>query len=223
MLFLAVFCGFLAEYQLEHKIEKDRELQYIRSLLDDLKKDTAILQKNVDGFRERMQINDSLMQMLYNPQLKENGSALYYWARQASRSLRLAIHDATYQQLKNSGGLRLIRSPKTANAIVEYYNHLVFINYLQHIEDNETSEYRLQVTEIFHPGVFREMISADNKIIRPAGNPSLLTYDPQRLAKLAGMVSYITNTKLGLQNAQKDMKAAAIALIALIKQEYHLK
>ncbi|MEJ7674922.1 MAG: hypothetical protein WKF59_20040 [Chitinophagaceae bacterium] len=24
MLFLAVFCGFLAEYQLEHKIEKDR-------------------------------------------------------------------------------------------------------------------------------------------------------------------------------------------------------
>jgi hypothetical protein len=24
MLFLAVFCGFLAEYQLEHKIERDR-------------------------------------------------------------------------------------------------------------------------------------------------------------------------------------------------------
>jgi hypothetical protein len=37
MLFLAVFCGFLAEYQLEHKIEKDRELQYIRSLYEDLK------------------------------------------------------------------------------------------------------------------------------------------------------------------------------------------
>ena len=27
MLFLAVFCGFLAEYQLEHIIEKDREKQ----------------------------------------------------------------------------------------------------------------------------------------------------------------------------------------------------
>src|SRR6185369_2188259 len=37
MLFLAVFCGFLAEYQLEHKIEKDREVQYIRSLYEDLK------------------------------------------------------------------------------------------------------------------------------------------------------------------------------------------
>ena len=31
MLFLAVFCGILAEYQLEHTIEKDREKQYIRS------------------------------------------------------------------------------------------------------------------------------------------------------------------------------------------------
>ena len=35
MLFLAVFCGFLAEYQLEHKIEKDRELQFIISLTTD--------------------------------------------------------------------------------------------------------------------------------------------------------------------------------------------
>ena len=37
MLFLAVFCGFLAEYQLEHKIEKDRERQYVKALLSDLK------------------------------------------------------------------------------------------------------------------------------------------------------------------------------------------
>ena len=40
MLFLAVFCGFLAEYQLEHKIEKDREKQYVRSLIDDFREDT---------------------------------------------------------------------------------------------------------------------------------------------------------------------------------------
>ncbi|MCF8429930.1 MAG: hypothetical protein K9G64_07335, partial [Bacteroidia bacterium] len=35
MLFMAVFCGFLAEYQLEHKIEKEREIQYIYSLIND--------------------------------------------------------------------------------------------------------------------------------------------------------------------------------------------
>ena len=41
MLFLAVFCGFLAEYQLEHKIEKEKGKQYIRSFYHDLKTDTA--------------------------------------------------------------------------------------------------------------------------------------------------------------------------------------
>ena len=40
MLFLAVFCGFLAEYQLEHLIEKNRAKQYIHSY-EDLKTDTS--------------------------------------------------------------------------------------------------------------------------------------------------------------------------------------
>ena len=40
MLFLAVFCGFLAEYQLEHKIEKNRENEYVRSLIKDFEYDT---------------------------------------------------------------------------------------------------------------------------------------------------------------------------------------
>jgi hypothetical protein len=35
MLFLAVFCGFLAEYQLEHKIERDRGKQYTYSFYED--------------------------------------------------------------------------------------------------------------------------------------------------------------------------------------------
>ncbi|MEP6700571.1 MAG: hypothetical protein ABJA85_04625 [Bacteroidota bacterium] len=39
MLFLAVFCGFLAEYQLEHVIAHQREKQYIQSLIADLKSD----------------------------------------------------------------------------------------------------------------------------------------------------------------------------------------
>ena len=41
MLFLAVFCGFLAENQREHMIEHKREKQYIRSLTQDIGKATA--------------------------------------------------------------------------------------------------------------------------------------------------------------------------------------
>src|SRR4030095_6578489 len=41
MLFLAVFCGFLAENQREHFVEHRREKKLMESLYEDLKKDTA--------------------------------------------------------------------------------------------------------------------------------------------------------------------------------------
>lgn len=41
MLFLAVFCGFLAEYQLEHKIERDRAKELAKSFYLELKNDSV--------------------------------------------------------------------------------------------------------------------------------------------------------------------------------------
>ena len=41
MLFLAVFCGFLAENFREHQVEKHRENKYIESMLEDLRKLTG--------------------------------------------------------------------------------------------------------------------------------------------------------------------------------------
>src|SRR5665647_2144111 len=43
MLFLAVFCGFLAENQREYMVERKREKQYIQSLIKDVETDTANL------------------------------------------------------------------------------------------------------------------------------------------------------------------------------------
>src|SRR5215471_2654460 len=41
MLFLAVFLGFLAENQREHYVEREREKQFINSLVRDVEMDTA--------------------------------------------------------------------------------------------------------------------------------------------------------------------------------------
>src|SRR5512144_380423 len=45
MLFLAVFCGFLAENQREHLVEHQREKQYMRTMLEDLQTDTATIKR----------------------------------------------------------------------------------------------------------------------------------------------------------------------------------
>jgi len=224
MLFLAVFCGFLAEYQLEHKIERDRETQYIHSILEDLSEDTSMLSSTIRSYQESETRNDTLIRLLSSEDVKNKGSDLYYFGRTASRSSRLAIRDATYQQLKNSGGLRLIRKVKVSKAIIEYYNRLVFIDYLQKIEDDEIMEYRRMAVDIFQPVLFNQMvIESTDQVNRPPGNPSLLTYDPKILLRIAGMVSYIRNTRIGLSKTETDMRTEAKDLIQLIKKEYHLQ
>lgn len=47
MLFLAVFCGFLAEYQLEHKIERDRASELAVSFYAELKVDSAAVKSAI--------------------------------------------------------------------------------------------------------------------------------------------------------------------------------
>jgi len=223
MLFLAVFCGFLAEYQLEHKIEKDREKQYIRSLVEDLGEDTLILDENINDCSGHLKRIDTLIVSLNSADISKHGSDLYYLGRRASRGVRLALHDLTIQQMKNSGGFRLIRKEKISKAIIEYYNRLVFIEYLQSIAMSEAEEYRKMAIDVFHPVLFSEIVMPDNTITRPAGNPSLLTYEPKVLLRLSGMLSYIRNSKLGLAKAETEMKTAAIDLIQLIKKEYPLQ
>src|SRR5687767_168526 len=80
MLFFAVFCGFLAEYQLEHKIEKDREKQFVNSLLKDLEADVNTLRINYRNQQAGIILMDSLFLLLDDPQLaKQHGDDLYYF------------------------------------------------------------------------------------------------------------------------------------------------
>ena len=49
MLFLAVFCGFLAENQREHMVEHQREKEFIRSLIVDIQNDAKLIQSYFDS------------------------------------------------------------------------------------------------------------------------------------------------------------------------------
>ncbi len=60
MLFLAVFCGFLAENQREHMVEHQREKQYMESMLSDLSADTATLTNGIPLKLRRIGAIDSV-------------------------------------------------------------------------------------------------------------------------------------------------------------------
>src|SRR5262245_46487612 len=60
MLFLAVFCGFLAENYREHEVEKTRERQYMQSFIYDLENDTLNLNIGFPLKEKRLMAIDSV-------------------------------------------------------------------------------------------------------------------------------------------------------------------
>ena len=223
MLFLAVFCGFLAENIREHSVERHREKQFIHGLVEDLIEDSALLH----GYSAELNANvsrlDSFINLLTGDKAKDHGSELYYLGRRASRGSWLALHDRTFQQLKNSGQFRLIRNGKVSNAIIEYYNRLTFIGRLETIEMDESQEYRKMAIDVFHPVIFNNIIAKDNSVMRPEENPALLTYDNHVLFRLTNMISYCKNSRLALAKAGGEMNVAAKELILLVKKEYRFE
>ena len=67
MMFLAVFCGFLAENFREYSLEHKRERKLMGSLLLDLDKDSAILRRFKKRLSDQEKGLDSLMDALRRP------------------------------------------------------------------------------------------------------------------------------------------------------------
>jgi hypothetical protein len=121
MLFLAVFCGFLAEYQLEQIIERHREKEYIESFINDLKLDTAQIQLQITNITNTKKGIDSLLFIAKDLTRIENARLFcYYYISYVPHPNLLFSNEGTMQQLKNAGGLRLIRNKGAVDSILLY-------------------------------------------------------------------------------------------------------
>jgi hypothetical protein len=224
MLFLAVFCGFLAEYQLEHKIEKDRELQFIKSLTTDLQDD--IISLNIVIVKEHQGIKslDTLMDLLNNPQLaKQHGDQLYFAARTGPRSNPFANNSRTFDQLKNSGGFRLIRNTQASNKIMGYYNQFFGIRLLEDNYNHEFDNFKNIAAKILDPAILRRQESDNGNIERSNDNPSLRTYDIEMLKEMTFHTLQMNGSRRSRLILLKKLKKSAEDLKADLKKEYQLE
>jgi hypothetical protein len=120
-----VFCGFLAEYQLEHKIEKDRELQFMQSMVKDLQSDTTLLRISSSLTERQLLLLDTVLDIVNNKPLnKENLTRLYMLGPNSARVVRVLFENRTSSQLKNSGAMRLIRKKMIADSILLYWKSI---------------------------------------------------------------------------------------------------
>jgi len=224
MLFLAVFCGFLAEYQLEQTIEKHRGKEIVISLLEDIKKDTALLNTQLTTLSIKKNILDSLVIVLSSPDIKEKGADQYYYGRKIIRFTFLRYTDRTIQQLKNAGSYRLIKNAIVSDSILKYYSSLDELIRIENQASERVEEYIVNCRQVFDPLVFEMMVNdeTNNKITRPAGNPPLLTYDRKPILYLISIIHNLKSANRGITENTTTCYNEAKELIKFLKSEYHL-
>lgn len=223
MLFLAVFCGFLAEYQLEHKIERHREKQFAYSMYEDLRTDTTVLSSIIQNRNRRKEMLDSIFLLIDNP--RDHLADLYFFGRHITRTAPVLFinNDRTIQQLKYSGGLRLISKQNVSNNIMTYDRQVRLVLERQENELANIRECFPYYYKIFDGRVFAKMINADNSIFRPINSPALLNFSDQDLNTFLGHCQLLNASNLANNTYTKQLKEKAIDLIGVIKKEYRLK
>jgi hypothetical protein len=124
MLFLAVFCGFLAENQREHYIEKQREKKFISRLLSDLREDTAFYKRRI-GDLERVQKKTDAFISVMTGNVKPTDYQVLSSFVPMMYGFDVQVTTTTYDQMKSSGSLRYIHNDELTNALQKYYEILI--------------------------------------------------------------------------------------------------
>ena len=223
MLFLAVTAGFFVENQREHYIEHKRERQFITTMIEDLKSDTAQLALNIAYRRTREIMCDSLIVCINDHQRR--GNETYYYARNLSRPQYFATNNRTVQQLKNSGALRLIRNLNASDSIMFYDQQM---NYLQTLSEDERSirdNFRELVGTVFDGNILYSQIDTVDfaNYNRPAGNPALFMQDEGSINKVISSAQYLKTVIRGVRVRQERSKVIAEQLLMFLRKEYQMK
>lgn len=220
MLFLAVFCGFLAENFREHQVEHNREKKFMASLIYDLRQDTAELNKSAKQVSYSQTLQDSVLLFLnsYTPGefLDLRFNYLIAWSL---NRFSVVFNDVTAMQLKNAGNLRLIRKQETIRKISQYWteqeNTKIYLErYLEYRK--RSREYNEKLFD------FAEIeLALDSLIKMPERGMKVISKDPALWAEFKNNFAHCRITTNAVLYQLKKQKEFADELIVLLNQEYH--
>jgi len=226
MLFLAVTLGFLVENQREHYIEHQREQQFIQSLFNDIKNDTANIAKIIIARTAKERMLDSLAFMMNSPRPIDFVKLIYPYAILAGRTLpyRFVPNDGTMQQLKNSGALRLIRNRAVVDSISKYDIDVRNMLGQYAVEENQIEHYRTAAAKIFDALVFSQMIDENAAVARPApDNSSFQSFSSRELYEWNYRIYGLSGINKANRRDLRLLLKQATGLLEILKRQYHLE
>jgi hypothetical protein len=213
MLFLAVFCGFIAENWREQLKEHQREKEFIHSIVEDLKSDTLQSHKILVQLRSTNTGIDSVLNALSSTDIIENSNNAYrLWTK--NLDIRAFIsNDRTIQQLKNSGELRLIRNKAVSDRIMKYDQTVK--NYYQ----QSNFMYSALSDQLIYSQLFDFISLKKNRNF-----PVPLTEQGKKILNEAYAHQQLWNSGLtGLISWLESVNEEGKGLLIFIQKEYHMQ
>jgi hypothetical protein len=225
MLFLAVTLGFFVENQREHFIEHKSEKQYIQSFYEDLTADENDLEHNIQYLRQQMQDADSLQILLKDATKKQPANQIYMYLREITRSSDALLYpnDRTIVQLRNAGGMRLIKNKSVSDSMVGYYRTIEIIQFLSENAIDNKKALREKYIPLLNAEDFSKIIDSASAILNPAETLYLRNVDPDLVNNCLVEVNRIKAINSTLAIRMRRLKEKAGHIKGFIKKEYHLK
>jgi len=237
MLFLAVFCGFLAENQREHIVESHRAEEYAKSLLSDMKEDTAEIRGGILQNTFMVEAYDSCISIgLKNIDKPTVPGVFYYYSRFTTNAYSIDWNESTLTQLIQSGNLRYFENKELVNKINKYHSlqgQIGSNNQTDLLHRNKLLEIRSRLLAARYYDVFVQLqISVEMKKHVP--NDVIDRLVLQQLSLKPGstglMEEYVNNlidrkwrNRSYVEELYPQALKTAAEIIEMLKEEYHLK
>jgi hypothetical protein len=229
MLFLAVTLGFFVENQREHLVERRREKQYMRSMLEDLRNDSSTLVYLMNDYypTQKKWIDSTFI--LLNDGNKQADERVYYQAfENANFWLYFSPVNRTIGELKNTGNFRIISTKNVEDGIIKYDNTVKeadpFLEDMIKVQNSTDTflltilDYKI-VSQLMEKGFFVFITDLNNI----PGEAKLISHDKTLFAKYRKLLEIIRFREAIVFGIYHDYIKENKILIDLLKKEYHLK
>jgi hypothetical protein len=233
MLFLAVTLGYFVENQREHYVEHLRAKEFATSLVRDLQNDTNAINVHMRTARIYMNVTDSLLS-LSRQKLEGRAAAQFsFYTRFVYWTAPIIWNRATFEQIKNSGGLRYFKNYELLDKLMKYD---ISINVIEaESANNEVRGNMLlnSINEIIEPDIHHELSKNMLLAVDTMSNATKENYLSAKVGtledkrteirKMLNMI-IVQQRNLRINDArQQRTKELAAELISEFKKEYHIE
>ncbi len=228
MIFLAVTMGFIAENIRERITDRNKEKEYIESLVQDLKTDTILANKTIKTITFQMYGMDTL-EMLLTPYVNKNDSAVYICYREENclhNQHTINFSDRTITQLFSSGNMRLIKKQSISDRITQYYSDIrdvdaqkgYYVDYFHKCLDI--------FQEIYEFDSYHSKINSKGEDVLPPlvyGKLRIATTNAEDLKKFKSTIEFTKGIISSYRTDIDSLRNEGGSLLRFLKDEYSLR